>query len=107
MSPSCYGQPGSSWGPQRNTAPASHGIPVYLDEGRRWGWTISRSGTAACFTFSTWAVHMRAQLDGAAPMENSYQQFDRAAAELAARGGGVISIYYHPTEFVSIEFGTQ
>ena len=31
-------------------------------------------------------------------------EFDRAADELAARGGGVISIYYHPTEFVTTEF---
>ena len=37
-------------------------------------------------------------------MESSYQRFDRAAAELAARGGGTISIYYHPTEFVTTEF---
>ncbi|HMC62699.1 MAG TPA: hypothetical protein VKJ01_26130, partial [Candidatus Solibacter sp.] len=36
--------------------------------------------------------------------ENSYEQFDRAVSELAARGGGVISIYYHPTEFVTTEF---
>ena len=47
---------------------------------------------------------MRAPLDGAAPVENSYERFDRAASELAARGGGVISIYYHPTEFVTTEF---
>ena len=47
---------------------------------------------------------MRAPLDGAGPVENSYERFDRAASELAARGGGVISIYYHPTEFVTTEF---
>src|SRR5260370_24289869 len=47
---------------------------------------------------------MRAPLDGAAPVENSYQRFDRMASELATRGGGVISIYYHPTEFVTTEF---
>jgi hypothetical protein len=47
---------------------------------------------------------MRAPLDGARTMESSYQRFDRAAGELAARGGGVISIYYHPAEFVTTEF---
>jgi hypothetical protein len=47
---------------------------------------------------------MRAPLDGAQPVETTYERFDRAASELAARGGGVISIYYHPTEFVTTEF---
>ena len=32
VSPSCYGQPGSSWGPQSNTALRRMGIPIYLDE---------------------------------------------------------------------------
>ena len=35
------------------------------------------------------------------------QQFDHAAEELATHGGGVISTYYHPTEFVHENFGMQ
>src|ERR1051325_12027770 len=31
--PVCYGQPGSSWGPQTNPALRRLGIPVYLDRG--------------------------------------------------------------------------
>src|SRR3954470_6660808 len=31
--PVCYGQPGSSWGPQSNPALRKLGVPVYLDEG--------------------------------------------------------------------------
>ncbi len=33
----CYGQPGSSWGPQTNLALRRMGIPVYLDEGEQVG----------------------------------------------------------------------
>src|SRR5215472_9979798 len=35
--PSCYGQPGSSWGPQSYPALLRMGIPVYLDEGDHVG----------------------------------------------------------------------
>src|SRR5438034_5611329 len=35
--PSCYGQPGSSWGPQSNLALRRMAIPVYLDEGSHVG----------------------------------------------------------------------
>src|ERR1041384_8280997 len=35
--PVCYGQPGSSWGPQSNLALRKLGIPVYLDEGDQVG----------------------------------------------------------------------
>ena len=35
--PICYGQPGSSWGPQTNPALRRLGIPVYLDEGQHVG----------------------------------------------------------------------
>jgi hypothetical protein len=35
--PSCYGQPGSSWAPQSNTALRHMGISVYLDEGSQVG----------------------------------------------------------------------
>ena len=40
------------------------------------------------------------------PIYNSdaVAKFDKSAEELRARGGGVISIYYHPTEFVTTEF---
>src|SRR4051812_27829448 len=37
VTPICYGQPGSSWGPQSNRALRHLGIPVYLDEGSQVG----------------------------------------------------------------------
>jgi hypothetical protein len=46
----------------------------------------------------------RARLDAGAQDAAANQKFDEAADRLAARGGGLISIYYHPTEFVTTEF---
>ncbi len=103
--PSCYGQPGSSWGPQSNTALRRMGIPVYLDEGTQVGLDNQPFWYGGLlYIFNMGRYSMRAPLDGAATMASTYERFDRAAAELAARGGGVISIYYHPTEFVTTEF---
>jgi hypothetical protein len=103
--PSCYGQPGSSWAPQSNTALRHMGISVYLDEGTQVGLDNQPFWYGGLlYIFNMGRFSMRAPLDGAAPVEASYQRFDRAASELAARGGGVISIYYHPTEFVTTEF---
>jgi hypothetical protein len=103
--PTCYGQPGSSWAPQTNTALRHMGILVYLDEGTQVGLDNQPFWYGGLLhIFNMGRFTMRAPLDGTAPVENSYQRFDRAAAELAARGGGTISIYYHPTEFVTTEF---
>lgn len=103
--PSCYGQPGSSWGPQSNPALRRMGIPVYLDEGSQ----VSLDGQpfwygGLLYVFGLKQFVLRASLDPKVPPEEARKSFDRAAAELRARGGGIVSVYYHPTEFVTTEF---
>lgn len=105
VKPICYGQPGSSWAPQSNPALRHLGIPVYLDEGTQVGVNNQPfwyGGLLHIFGMGKYSI--RAPLDGPGRMEDAYARFDRAAAELASQGGGVISIYYHPTEFVTTEF---
>ena len=103
--PSCYGQPGNSWAPQSIPALRRMGIPVYLDEGSHVGLDHQPFWYGGLLhVFNMGLYSMRAPLDGREAAQNSYEQFDRAATELASRGGGVISIYYHPTEFVTTEF---
>ncbi len=103
--PSCYGQPGSSWGPQANTALRRMRIPVYLDEAPAVGLNEQPFWYGGLlYVFNMGKFQLRAPLDGNEPIATAFERFDRAAAELAARGGGVISIYYHPTEFVTTEF---
>lgn len=105
LKPSCYGQPGSSWGPQSNLALRRMGIPVYLDEGEQVGvdgqpfWY-----GGVLYVFNMGPNQMRARLDVGAEDTAAYAIFDQAAARLRSSGGGVISIYYHPTEFVNTEF---
>ena len=103
--PACYGQPGSSWGPQSNLALRRLGIPVYLDEGDQVGVDEQPFWYGGLlYVFHMGRNQFRAQLNVGAEDTAAYQRFDEAAARLASAGGGVISIYYHPTEFVTTEF---
>jgi len=103
--PVCYGQPGSSWGPQSESALRSMGVPVYLDEGEQVGLNDEPFWYGGLLhVFHMGKNQLRADLKEGADMQTAYARFDEAAARLAAGSGGVISIYYHPTEFVNIEF---
>jgi len=103
--PSCYGQPGSSWAPQTFPALRRMGIQVYLDEGEHVGiddqpfWF---GGMLNVFKMGRYLI--RPSLDDPGKLPETLQQFDRAVEGLRARGGGLISTYYHPTEFVTSKF---
>jgi len=104
VKPSCYGQPGSSWAPQTNSALRRMGIPMYLDEGSHVGAGHQPFWFGGLFyVFDMGPYVMRASLDQD-DFEASCKKFDQAAADLSAKGGGVISIYYHPCEFATTEF---
>ena len=103
--PGCYGQPGSSWGPQSYPALLRLGIPVYLDEGTQVGvddqpfWF---GGLLNVFHMGAYAI--RPNLDDEGRLPELLERFDHAVEELRARGGGVISTWFHPTEFVTAKF---
>ncbi len=105
VTPSCYGQPGSSWGPQSYRALLRLGIPVYLDEGEQVGvdeqpfWL---GGMLHVFRMGRYLI--RPALNDEKLLPQTFEKFDRAAEALEARGGGVISTYFHPTEFVTSAF---
>jgi hypothetical protein len=103
--PVCYGQPGSSWGPQTNLALRKLGIPVYLDEGEQVGLGEHPFWYGGLlYVFRMGRNQFRAQLNVGPEDPAAYRRFDEAAGRLASGAGGVISIYYHPTEFVTTEF---
>ena len=103
--PVCYGQPGSSWGPQGNPALRKLGVPVYLDEGEQVGLDEQPFWYGGLLhVFHMGRNHFRADLEKGTEDKAAYAEFDAAAERLSAQGGGVISIYYHPTEFVTTEF---
>jgi hypothetical protein len=103
--PICYGQPGSSWGPQSNPALRRLGIPVYLDEGEQVGLNEQPFWYGGLLhVFQMGQNTFRARLDVGAEDPEAYTKFDDARRRLVSRGGGVISIYYHPNEFVTTQF---
>jgi hypothetical protein len=105
VTPSCYGQPGSSWGPQSYPALLRMRIPVYLDEGENVGLDSQPFWFGGLLhVFNMGRFLMRPSLEDESKLPQALQQFDRAAEELATQRGGVISTYYHPTEFVHEEF---
>jgi hypothetical protein len=103
--PVCYGQPGNSWGPQSNLALRRMGVPVYLDEGDQVGLNGQPFWYGGLlYVFGMRQNQFRARLDAGTEDTAAHRRFDEVAARLEAEGGGVISIYYHPTEFVTTEF---
>src|SRR5712691_6452068 len=105
VAPVCYGQPGSSWAPQTNLALRRMGIPVYLDEGVQVGLDQQPFWYGGLlYIYNMGRYQIRPNLDHEDRNVDIRRQFDAAAQQLAGAGGGVISTYFHPTEFVTTEF---
>jgi hypothetical protein len=105
VKPVCYGQPGSSWGPQSNLALRNMGIPVYLDEGEQVGLNEQPFWYGGMlYVFHMGQNNFRAELNVGEEDTGANKLFDQAVSRLSSGNGGVISIYYHPTEFVTTEF---
>ncbi len=103
--PVCYGQPGSSWAPQAAPALRRLGIQVYLDEGDQVGIDNQPFWYGGLLhVYNMGKNQFRAQLNAGAEDTAANRRFDETALHLEAAGGGLISIYYHPTEFVTTEF---
>lgn len=105
VTPICYGQPGSSWAPQTHTALRHLGIPVYLDDGVQVGLNEQPfwyGGLLNVYHMGSYSI--RPDLDHEGENEGIYRHLAEAANHLSGSGGGVISTYFHPTEFANTEF---
>ncbi len=106
----CYGQPGSSWGPQAIAAlpqigVAPHGVPCYVDEDSHIGMDgIPFWYAGALNVFRMKPNLTRMELHDPAALEPAKLQFSDIAERLRREGGGLISIFYHPCEWVHQEF---
>ncbi len=107
----CYGQPGSSWAPQAMAAlgqigVAPSGVPCYVDEGDH----VGLNGQPFWYEDTLTVYHMspnltRMELHDPAAVEPAKQKFATIAERLAKeQGGGLISIFYHPCEWVHEKF---
>src|SRR6266567_4158410 len=81
------------------------GIPVYLDEGVQVGLDQQPFWYGGLlYIYNMGRYQIRPNLDHEERNVDILRQFDAAAQQLAGAGGGVISTYFHPTEFVTTEF---
>jgi hypothetical protein len=103
--PTCYGQPGSSWGPQSFGALHRWGVKVYLDAGRHVGLHGKPHYYGGLLTLYQLEHVLRVDLKGGPDaLKQAEDRFAEAHKKLLSEGGGVVSIYYHPCEFVHKEF---
>ncbi|MGE0884047.1 MAG: hypothetical protein AB7P14_10920 [Blastocatellales bacterium] len=105
VTPICYGQPGSSWAPQTYPALKRMGVSMYLDEASQVGiddQPFYYGGLLNVFKMRSTVVRM--DLGKQNNLAEAQSEFQQAVEKLRQRGGGTISIYYHPCEFVHREF---
>ena len=107
----CYGQPGSSWAPQAIAALAAigvapHGVPCYVDDGDHVGLEEQPfwyDGVLNVYGMG-WAC-TRMDLHNPADLEPAKERVLAVAQRLRReRSGGLISIYFHPCEWVHRQF---
>src|SRR5262245_13875998 len=102
--PTCYGQPGAAWAPQTYPALTKLGIGMYLDEADHVGiedQPFYYGGMLNVFKMRSMLARM--ELTGN-DLEEGKETFSKAYNALRMRGGGTISVYYHPNEWVQTEF---
>jgi hypothetical protein len=104
VAPTCYGQPGSSWGPHSYPALHSWGMRIYLDAGAHLNVEGKPFWYGGLLNFYRLTQQIRTGLAYPHELEQARIRFLQARDQLRAEGGGVISIVYHPCEFIHQEF---
>lgn len=104
--PTCYGQPGSSWAPQVFPTLLKWGIHVYLDEGSQVGLKGKPFWYDGVLNiFNTKEGEQLRPNDDWSDLTQAEAKFQDMYFNMSARrNGGIISLYFHPCEFVHKEF---
>jgi peptidoglycan/xylan/chitin deacetylase (PgdA/CDA1 family) len=108
QTPTCYGQPGSSWAPQSFPALRKWGVKVYLDEAAHVGMNGKPFWYGGLLNIFNTAEGSRIRpsndrdWSGIADARARFQEFYLRMT--SKREGGIISLYFHPCEFVHKEF---
>lgn len=103
--PCCYGQPGSSWAPQSFPSLASWGVGLYLDEAEHVGLNgqpFYYGGLLNIFNTKE-GPQLRPNEDWT-NLEESKTKFHQFYGQMTGNGGGLISLYFHPCEFIHSQF---
>jgi hypothetical protein len=104
VAPTCYGQPGSSWAPQTLGAMKRWGMKVYLDGGLHVG--LDGKPFYYCGLLNIYQITNMPRTGLKAPGElaEAEAKFSAGRKQLEAEGGGLMSIMWHPCEFVHQQF---
>src|SRR5438105_6589810 len=103
--PCCYGQPGNSWAPQAFPSLASLGVGLYLDEAAHVGLNgqpFYYGGLLNIFN-SKEGPQLRPN-DEWTNIEESKTKFRQFYEQMTSNGGGLVSLYFHPCEFIHSQF---
>ena len=104
--PTCYGQPGGSWAPQILAALRQWGVNVYIDEAPDIGLDGKPFWYAGILNIfnTTYGFKLRPN-DDFSNLADVKALFQKVYTETASQtGGGIISVHFHPCEFVHREF---
>jgi hypothetical protein len=104
QTPTCYGQPGSSWGPQTYGAMRDWGVGVYLDGGSHVGLEGKPHFYCGALTLYQLRYILRAKHATDAALKADEEKFAAARQKLLEEGGGVVSVMAHPCEWVHGKF---
>lgn len=108
QTPACYGQPGSSWAPESFAALKNWGVKVYLDEGTQVGLNgkpFWYGGLLNIFNTSEGSKLRPDGEEGWDGLADARARFQEFYLRMTSRPeGGVISLYFHPCEFIHKEF---
>jgi hypothetical protein len=100
--PCCYGQPGNSWAPQSFGALHSWGVKLYLDEGSHVGLDGKPFWYGGVLNiFNTVEGEQLRPNENWDNLEHSEAKFREFYAHMSSQSGeGLISLYFHPCEFI-------
>lgn len=103
--PAAYGQPGYSWCPEAQPALRKMGIHVYLDDGDQVGLDGKPYWYGGILNiYDMKYINDFRPNDDWTNVEQVKVNFKKAFAALHNSGGGLISIYFHPCEFIHKKF---
>jgi Polysaccharide deacetylase len=106
QAPTCYGQPGASWAPQPSAALKDWGVRVYLDEGNHIGLNGQPFWYGGMLNIFNIKDGLQLRPNGTwSNLADAKANFQDIHLRLTSkRQGGLISLFFHPCEFVHREF---
>ncbi len=104
--PTAYGQPGASWAPQTYPALQKWGVHVYLDDGKQVGLRGAPFWYGGLLNIFNIRGSEQFRPDENWSNLNMVKVWFRDAylSMTARKAGGLLSIYFHPCEFVHQQF---